>query len=123
MFPENAPIHDHRESGLPRALGCLRMRDALLHPHGLRADADGALDDLWDSLRAAKDVHNFHFFRDCFQAGVTLFTQHFALVRIDGDNAVADGLRSEEHTSELQSPMYLVCRLLLEKKKKKKIIH
>src|SRR5437763_13992137 len=35
----------------------------------------------------------------------------------------ADGKqkRSEEHTSELQSPMYLVCRLLLEKKKKKKI--
>src|SRR5437762_5757985 len=27
-------------------------------------------------------------------------------------------LRSEEHTSELQSPMYIVCRLLLEKKKK-----
>src|SRR5438876_9048480 len=30
------------------------------------------------------------------------------------------GLRSEEHTSELQSPVHLVCRLLLEKKKKKK---
>src|SRR5690348_17787381 len=29
-------------------------------------------------------------------------------------------LRSEEHTSELQSPVHLVCRLLLEKKKKKK---
>src|SRR5256885_8120982 len=28
------------------------------------------------------------------------------------------GLRSEEHTSELQSPCNLVCRLLLEKKKK-----
>src|SRR5690348_18306912 len=27
--------------------------------------------------------------------------------------------RSEEHTSELQSPVHLVCRLLLEKKKKK----
>src|SRR5437879_11209101 len=27
-------------------------------------------------------------------------------------------IRSEEHTSELQSPMYLVCRLLLEKKNK-----
>src|SRR5437762_6421853 len=27
-------------------------------------------------------------------------------------------VRSEEHTSELQSPMYLVCRLLLEKKKR-----
>src|SRR5205807_4509389 len=30
------------------------------------------------------------------------------------------GRRSEEHTSELQSPCNLVCRLLLEKKKKKK---
>src|ERR1017187_1474895 len=30
---------------------------------------------------------------------------------------VGQALRSEEHTSELQSPMYLVCRLLLEKKK------
>src|SRR3712207_8260049 len=30
---------------------------------------------------------------------------------------VADELRSEEHTSELQSRQYLVCRLLLEKKK------
>src|SRR5690348_17767515 len=32
------------------------------------------------------------------------------------------GLRSEEHTSELQSPVHLVCRLLLEKKKKNKSI-
>src|SRR5437867_7682551 len=31
--------------------------------------------------------------------------------------------RSEEHTSELQSPYDLVCRLLLEKKKKKTNIH
>src|SRR2546426_6816519 len=31
-----------------------------------------------------------------------------------------DEKRSEEHTSELQSPCNLVCRLLLEKKKKKK---
>src|SRR5437879_8462026 len=30
--------------------------------------------------------------------------------------------RSEEHTSELQSPMYLVCRLLLEKKKNTTIL-
>src|SRR5437879_9901239 len=38
----------------------------------------------------------------------------------DCGGAVAETLRSEEHTSELQSPMYLVCRLLLEKKKTKK---
>src|SRR3712207_7431391 len=41
-----------------------------------------------------------------------------------GHHVVDDGdevsiLRSEEHTSELQSRQYLVCRLLLEKKKKK----
>src|SRR5688572_31908824 len=35
--------------------------------------------------------------------------------------AVALDYRSEEHTSELQSQSNLVCRLLLEKKKKKKI--
>src|SRR5687767_15389170 len=35
--------------------------------------------------------------------------------------AVARVRRSEEHTSELQSLAYLVCRLLLEKKKKTKI--
>src|SRR5437764_11326527 len=34
----------------------------------------------------------------------------------DGERELS---RSEEHTSELQSPMYLVCRLLLEKKKQK----
>src|SRR5437879_10492046 len=33
------------------------------------------------------------------------------------DEVALEVLRSEEHTSELQSPMYLVCRLLLEKKK------
>ena len=36
------------------------------------------------------------------------------------DFSKADEPRSEEHTSELQSPMYLVCRLLLEKKKHSK---
>src|SRR5258708_21862345 len=35
-----------------------------------------------------------------------------------GDPSVAINSRSEEHTSELQSPDHLVCRLLLEKKKK-----
>src|SRR5947208_9222633 len=35
----------------------------------------------------------------------------------DPPRLAALGLRSEEHTSELQSPDHLVCRLLLEKKK------
>src|SRR2546425_6460628 len=42
----------------------------------------------------------------------------FRGVRFDQGGAVALGDRSEEHTSELQSLAYLVCRLLLEKKKK-----
>src|SRR2546422_4870994 len=39
--------------------------------------------------------------------------------------ATASGfmIRSEEHTSELQSRLHLVCRLLLEKKKKIKMTH
>src|SRR5436305_11818796 len=41
-----------------------------------------------------------------------------------GAEAVGSGVgRSEEHTSELQSRPHLVCRLLLEKKKKNKIRH
>src|SRR5437867_10762339 len=39
--------------------------------------------------------------------------------RLFGDDARSGGIRSEEHTSELQSPYDLVCRLLLEKKKRK----
>src|SRR3712207_6948703 len=36
---------------------------------------------------------------------------------IDMSDLAHGGIRSEEHTSELQSRQYLVCRLLLEKKK------
>src|SRR3712207_6875947 len=54
--------------------------------------------------------------------------RHDAAVRSNGSGgepgmapAAAQGCpRSEEHTSELQSRQYLVCRLLLEKKKNKK---
>src|SRR5437867_6318817 len=43
-------------------------------------------------------------------------------VKLEGGKPMAQTVRarSEEHTSELQSPYDLVCRLLLEKKKKKK---
>src|SRR3712207_7253792 len=40
-----------------------------------------------------------------------------AVLRADLNGQRADAQRSEEHTSELQSRQYLVCRLLLEKKK------
>src|SRR3989441_11373811 len=47
-----------------------------------------------------------------------LISNHY-WVKIKGRNSVPPNARSEEHTSELQSLAYLVCRLLLEKKKKK----
>src|SRR2546427_9614496 len=48
------------------------------------------------------------------QSFVTLLSTRFQQLR-------SESLRSEEHTSELQSQSNLVCRLLLEKKKKKNI--
>src|SRR5438876_7726751 len=43
------------------------------------------------------------------------------LYRATGPLTRSSNIRSEEHTSELQSPVHLVCRLLLEKKKNKTI--
>src|SRR2546422_8510729 len=45
----------------------------------------------------------------------TLVAMYFMHLRFETRTL---GLRSEEHTSELQSRLHLVCRLLLEKKKK-----
>src|SRR2546427_12147280 len=42
-----------------------------------------------------------------------------SFIALDWAMTISQGLRSEEHTSELQSQSNLVCRLLLEKKKKK----
>src|SRR3712207_6996313 len=42
--------------------------------------------------------------------------RHYEKLSSQPDNFLVTGDRSEEHTSELQSRQYLVCRLLLEKK-------
>src|SRR5438552_4871764 len=52
----------------------------------------------------------------------TATTVRLACVDCHGGREPHRGGRSEEHTSELQSPDHLVCRLLLEKKKKNKIL-
>src|SRR2546422_5939662 len=60
-------------------------------------------------------------FRSLFmiqQANPTIFSGVFAISSAGPGDATADVVpRSEEHTSELQSRLHLVCRLLLEKKK------
>src|SRR5258708_11653201 len=66
-------------------------------------------------------------FRSIYNAGpanqlrlVTSLRRDFYQIPFDPNdprNSTGEHLRSEEHTSELQSPDHLVCRLLLEKKK------
>src|SRR5437867_10427059 len=58
-----------------------------------------------------------------FRSPVAVFTRLIrspAMPARNSENLKTSTSRSEEHTSELQSPYDLVCRLLLEKKKKKK---
>src|SRR2546426_9055095 len=56
-------------------------------------------------------------FRSIFEiVGIATVKSHLLFRRENNPDVV---IRSEEHTSELQSPCNLVCRLLLEKKKKK----
>src|SRR3712207_7337778 len=76
---------------------------------------------------ATEDVHRIYctFTKetDKFYMSVYFGIQFHVLLYYRVDNQVIDiqkeliKLRSEEHTSELQSRQYLVCRLLLEKKK------
>src|SRR2546430_7616795 len=74
----------------------------------------------------------FFFFNDTATTEIYTLSLHDALpifvdvrvrdapcLLVDEEHALAVGVRSEEHTSELQSQSNLVCRLLLEKKKKK----
>src|SRR2546426_3670997 len=75
------------------------------------------LNSTWLLLRSATDVWPGGLGSSSGELGHNLMDHHFrvgAQGRLEG----LDDKRSEEHTSELQSPCNLVCRLLLEKKKK-----
>src|SRR5437879_6842828 len=58
--------------------------------------------------------HHFYWYGTCVSPPVVIAALGQRTKKIRLGPAVSV-LRSEEHTSELQSPMYLVCRLLLEK--------
>src|SRR5260221_9741310 len=59
-------------------------------------------------------------FRSVSRAGEIESARGVRCKIVGSDELVAAAVRSEEHTSELQSHSDLVCRLLLEKKKRKK---
>src|SRR5438067_10521000 len=67
------------------------------------------------SLHDALPISHMQNFKEIAEA----FLSHDAAIQV---SSVRDRNRSEEHTSELQSRFDLVCRLLLEKKKKEKLI-
>src|SRR5437762_14231542 len=73
-----------------------------------------------------RDLHSFPTRRSSDLGFIESLTVRYTMFLPDGKpcrataNVSMKELRSEEHTSELQSPMYLVCRLLLEKKKNKR---
>src|SRR2546422_8340149 len=67
------------------------------------------------ALGALDDVARLGDGRGFGLAGLGQAGRRLLFAPFDGNRA----LRSEEHTSELQSRLHLVCRLLLEKKKKK----
>src|SRR5205823_8284949 len=83
----------------------------------------------WEGIQAARQLERegihcnltllFSFAQAvaCAEAGVTLISPFVGRIY---DWYRKERGRSEEHTSELQSLAYLVCRLLLEKKKNKK---
>src|SRR2546428_9428578 len=74
---------------------------------------------LFRSLRSPETVTSLGAMRTMPSGAVSIGT-----VRVNGPVTLAISVgtvRSEEHTSELQSRSDLVCRLLLEKKKKKQI--
>src|SRR5437763_3343346 len=80
---------------------------------------EGAIHEVWLKLLSCNPAQDL-----CWRVTTIfpLFMSHVTLVVVIQDpflvrcNQIIP--RSEEHTSELQSPMYLVCRLLLEKKNK-----
>src|SRR2546426_8130489 len=75
----------------------------------------------YTTLFRSNDLRSDNFFNAEKFPAITFKSKRVQNVRSDGFDLDALGLRSEEHTSELQSPCNLVCRLLLEKKKKQKL--
>src|SRR3712207_5722662 len=84
--------------------------------------AQGPVSMRWQSTWPSKDI--FHEYALDFAKKVNDMTGGDLRIEVLPAGAVVPAfglLRSEEHTSELQSCQYLVCRLLLEKKKNNEI--
>src|SRR5256885_5563699 len=112
MISQRRPFHTPLCSLLPYAWPCLRVVGYEAHELSVRQ---------LRSARCAREQSQEHPARHSPSADHRLQRRlHHSLFQETGPTSGAFSARSEEHTSELQSPCNLVCRLLLEKKKKKK---
>ena len=101
-------IHELRAAGLPVSM--TENLDAMRAVEHVDIAERGTFK---AALGATLVKHQHH-----WRAFETVFEVYFSLRGPEYKLVEGDSERSEEHTSELQSRQYLVCRLLLEKKKK-----
>ena len=111
--------------GLALALGipCIGVTTLEAVAHGVQADERPANEGANLTILAAVESKRADIYVQLFDCDLAPLCEPqaadglaMAALLKKGMSVLAVG-RSEEHTSELQSPMYLVCRLLLEKKK------
>src|SRR5256885_15650998 len=100
-------IYTHISARIPG-----RDHHFLINPYGLR------FDEVTASSLVKIDVDGNPVEPQQHKANKAGFIIHSAIHSARADAGCVWHMRSEEHTSELQSPCNLVCRLLLEKKKK-----
>src|SRR2546422_2381279 len=103
--------------GLPNAEGVVQLDASCMHGPTKRAGAVGALENIKTPSEVAKLILKYTAHIFLVGEGAKRFALSYGFKEED---LLTD--RSEEHTSELQSRLHLVCRLLLEKKKKYTVI-
>src|SRR5690348_12438042 len=97
----------------------------LTHHPRLREAAEAAVRDFGVGSGAVRTIAGTMSMHEALETELAEFKGTPAVLTFQSGFTANTGViptitRSEEHTSELQSPVHLVCRLLLEKKKKKK---
>ena len=98
-FDLGAAVHHHLEAGRLGLGGGLVMADAELHPHHLRADGDGIVDDRRHRLGIAEHVDHVDLVGNIAQAGVGRLAQQLLAgeSRVHRDDAIALRLQVLHH--------------------------
>src|SRR5580700_9406134 len=82
VFNFNATIHHHFETRFPGPAGGRFVDHAQLHPDHFHSTFDGLFDDIGNSRRLAKNIHNLDWPGHVAQRRVTGFSQYLSFARI-----------------------------------------